>query len=118
MKGSMVILRPGEMPPERKEFDRPVELEEVRTAVGGDLEIIPYFDTIAYAGTVLHCVAFCNEHHKEQKLPVNGGATVAWERSRRRSGVEGLAQEAGLPKDWLGGSVAVIFGDKEFMASL
>jgi hypothetical protein len=116
MRGSMILFRPGHEP-ELRELDRPPTLEELRDGVGGDLERVLYFETIAFAGTVLNCIAFCNEHGKQDHLPINEGATAAWERAVQRSGHE-LRDKSGTLKDWLVGPVIVLFGDREFMDSL
>lgn len=117
MHGSLVILRPEKNEPELCEFSRPLRADELHAAVGGYFEVVPGFVTVAYGGTVLDCVAFCNENGKLDHLPINQLATITWARALRRVGEE-LYGEGNTPKDWLVGNVAVVFGDREFMREL
>jgi hypothetical protein len=118
MRGTMLIFRPGNSAPEAKHYKQSPSLEELHTAVGGYLEIVPDFKTIAYAGTVMNCQALCNENGKLNHLPVNEGATYAWEHALRREGLSLLDDKTRTYKDYLVGQIAVLFGDAEFMASL
>jgi hypothetical protein len=56
------------------EQDTCPELEQLRDAVGGFIEAVPYFE---WFGT-RKCVAFCNEEGKLDGLPVNTVATYLW----------------------------------------
>jgi hypothetical protein len=116
----MVIIRPGDIDrdPEVVHYTRAVTAEELGTVIGGYVEAVPGFSTIGFAGVVMSCVAFCNEHGKLDKLPVNEPATAYWERSLRRQGMQLLDDKTQIPKDWLVGNVVVLFGDGEFMAAL
>ena len=118
MRGSMIIFHPSKHEPELREFDRPLKLEEMQAAVGGYIELVPGFRTIAFSGVVLDCVALANEYGKINKLPLNEAATLAWGHACRRSGWGELYQPDGIPRDWLVGDIAVVFGDREFMAEL
>jgi hypothetical protein len=100
------------------EFDRPLTLEELQTVIGGNVQAVPSFSTIAFGGVVMDCIALCNEDGKRDHLPINQGATVAWERALRRVGLQLLDDKTKTPTDFLVGNVAVIFGDREFMAEL
>jgi hypothetical protein len=117
MRGTMIVFHPDKPEPDLREFDRPLTLDELRDAVGGYFEPVPRFKTIAYGGTVLDCIAFCNENGKEDHLPINDRATIIWNMALRRVGQE-LYDPSGIPKDWLVGNVAVVFGDREFMREL
>ena len=101
-----------------REYNRPPTLEELRHAAGGDLELVHGFDSIAYAGIILHCVAFCDEHGKLEQRPLNELATSLWAQALRRQGMELIDDKTLKPVDWLVGPVAVLFGDKEFMSEL
>lgn len=118
MRGSMIIFHPSKPEPELREFDRPLTGQELHNVVGGYIEVVPGFRTVAYCGVVLDCVAFCNEDGKRDKLPLNEFATLAWGRACHRSGLGELYQPDGIPKDWLVGDIAVVFGDREFMREL
>jgi hypothetical protein len=116
MRGSMLIFEPGKLA-EHREFDRALTLEELRTAVGGDIEHVQGFETVNFGGAWISCVAFCNEHGKLDHLPINNAATMAYERAVRRLGGTLRAPDSTFI-EWLAGPVAVIFGDAEFMAEL
>jgi hypothetical protein len=119
MRGSMVLFRPGGISnsPEVHSFDRAPTLDELQAAVGGDIEKVPGFGSIGYGGTVLDCVALCNEHGKLNRLPVNQSATIAWEEAVRRRG-KTLRNSDGEFTKYLVGPVIVLFGDRAFMGSL
>lgn len=95
-----------------KQLDRPPSIDELQEAVGGYIEVIPFFDSIAYAGVVMHCVAFCNEDGKREALPINDRANTLWHRALERNGMRQLM------RDQLVGPIAVVFGDRELMAEL
>jgi hypothetical protein len=121
MKGVGLIYKPGEALPERLEFDRPPELQELQAAIGGGyLELVPGFTSIAQWGKFfprrrLRCVAFVDEHGKldHKNLPFNPAATLLWEDAEHR-----VRDEHGDYVDYLVGPVLVLFGDDEFMESL
>jgi hypothetical protein len=118
MRGTMILMRP-ELQPELRTFDRAPTLEELQAVVGGDVQEVPSFRTIGFGDTVMDCVALCNEHGKADHLPINRNATIAWARALRRSGEGELYDDkSNTPKDWLVGTVAVLFGDREFMGEL
>lgn len=73
MTRTMTILRPDG----RKDIhDLPEtgELTAMQEAVGGYIELVPYFET--FEGEP--CEAYCNEEGKLHGLPVNGPATAYW----------------------------------------
>jgi len=118
LRGTMITIRPDAgIPVEVKGFARGPTLAELRTAVGGKLELVPGFVTIIYGGVVMDCKALCNEHGKLDGLPINNMATLVWERALRRTGA-GLLGEHDKLRDWLVGPVVVLFGDKDFMEAL
>lgn len=126
MKGTMLIFRPNEPTPEQKDYASSPTLDELKTAIGGGwLELVPGFNSIAIgirggqSGVVINCRAFCDEEGKRKHLPPNDIATIAWDQALRRKGSPGILDaHSGMPIDRLCGTVAVLFGDKEFMASL
>lgn len=100
MKGTMTIIK-VDGTTEVKTYDgAPQPLEDLNAAVGGWIELIPYFDK--YKGEP--CIAYCNEEGKLDGLSFNEEATLLWEK------------QIGNPiDDILVGNVAIIQGDKEFM---
>lgn len=122
MQGIGLIFRPETMEPEVRRFARANcdTLKVLQGAVGGHIELVGGFDTIEHDGDVRECAAFCNEEGKLEGLPINGIATVLWDRALKRQGGTGLWQhgEKTAPADVLVGSVIVVYGDAEFMAAL
>jgi hypothetical protein len=110
MRGFMLILKPG-FELDLRAFDRPPALEDLQAGVGDYFQAVPSFDTISYGGTVLNCIAFCNEHGKLDHLPINEGATIAWEGALQRSVMSSATRAACRSGDRF-------VGDREFMASL
>jgi hypothetical protein len=92
-------------------------LDRLMAAVGGgNVEIVPGFDTIEYADNVVPCVAFCDKEAKFKRQPINRDATIMWDAALLRSGSPGLLKPGGHITDYLCGQVAVVLGDAEFMA--
>lgn len=103
MKGALTIIHPsGEIT--RKEYTAEIPLEDLNKAVGGYIELVPYFND--YKG--VNCRAFCNEYGKINGLPYNEPATALWERAFGKS----------VRPDFLVGSIAIVTGDREFMSEL
>jgi len=96
----------------QKVLDRPPDVGELQAAVGGFLEIVPWFDSIGYGGVVMHCVVFCDEDGKHKELPPNERASKLWHRALERNRMRTLI------RDQLVGPVAVVFGDRELMSEL
>ena len=78
-------------------FDALPSLEVLQKAVGGYIEVIPYF--VKYKGE--DCIALCNEEGKLNDLPLNTGANLLWFSQRPRPPLT----------DVLVGDVAIITGD-------
>jgi hypothetical protein len=121
MQGSILIYKPGMRKPEVRNFERALNLDDLKDAIGGGyLEHVPSFDTIEHDGKLHRCHAFCDEHGKldyrpgkplpHQPDPPNERATLLWMLALRRRGY--------IPSDFLVGQIAVIIGDAEFMAEL
>jgi hypothetical protein len=105
MKGKMVtIMLDGKMSCE--ELKRP-DSDKFHAAVGGWLELVPYFDTFLWDGELRKCAVFCDEEGKQKGKEPNIMATILWQmaQDRRRVTVE----------DHLVGNICVVFGDHEFM---
>jgi hypothetical protein len=124
MRGTIVTIKPP-CTPESREYDRAPTLDELRAAVGGGyIEVIPHFTTIQWyasgetPGIVLNCVAFCDEYGKLEHQPLNELATEMWAEALRRQGIELIDDKTKKPKDWLVGQIAIVWGDREFMAAL
>lgn len=101
MAGIMTIIK-ADGGLEKKALDTAPKLEALQAAVGGYIEVVPYFDT--YLGQ--KAVAYCNEDGKLKGLPVNEQATRFW----------GYALRPVMPLfDVLVGDVVVLTGDEEFL---
>jgi len=74
--------------------------------------VVPGFRTIAYSSVVMDCHAFCDEDGKRKQLPINELANALWDQALRRTGAMNVMG------DVLVGQIAVVFGDREFMAAL
>jgi hypothetical protein len=98
-------------------IERPDLLQKI---VGGYIEVVPGFDTIEVNGKIVSCVAFANEEGKlaHLSLPHNHTATALWERALRRRGATLLLPNSSGLSDHLVGSVALVYGDAAFIASL
>lgn len=95
------------------QFDAPVSLETLQSAVGGYIEVVPGLDRIQppdKLGGTVPCVAFCNEEGKLNGLPYNERATKAW--------ADCLNVSLDDIGDMLVGPVIVLYGDGEFMSSI
>jgi hypothetical protein len=110
MKGQSTIYHPDGTQDIRPFRGESPSLDFLQQAVGGDIEVVPYFGTIEHGGKVVRCAVFCNEHGKMNRLPVNRPVTSLWQAAQQRSGVE-IA-------DRLVGRVVVLTGDDEFMEAL
>lgn len=113
MKGTILTFKPFADAPEVATVDGPPDLPLLKAAIGGGyLEVVPRFNTIAHDGVRHRCVAFCDEDGKLKQLPVNRPATLLWNAAMLRS------HGCGCDPDYLVGQIAVVFGDKEWMAAL
>jgi hypothetical protein len=119
MKGSLITIAPGdaELAPVR---DLAVDdIETMHDAVGGFIEAVPGFLSIEHDGAVRRCVAFCDEDGKRKKSPINVLATDLWHRALvRRGDPRGLQRPGGGLADYLVGTIAIVYGDPEFMRAL
>lgn len=79
-------------------------LDQLRAAVGGAIEVIPFFTK--FEGR--ECVAFCHEEGKLEGLAANPVAQGLWERAVRRR----------ISADYLVGPIAIITGDAELLRAL
>jgi hypothetical protein len=80
------------------------KLAELQAAVGGYIEVIPYFET--YNGE--KCVAFCNEEGKLKGFPPNHEAHRLWQKAVGRA----------ISNDYLVGDIFIIVGDEKFLEAL
>jgi hypothetical protein len=91
----------------------PPTLDALQAAIGGGyLELVPQFNTLREGEHLIRCVAFCDEEGKLKNLPFNHQATTLWREAQQRAGGYGLLS------DVLVGSVAIVFGDRDFMGKL
>lgn len=103
MKGHMIVLSTSGAE-SITVIDRPPPLDVLQNAVGGYLQLVPYFDK--YEGK--ECVVFCNEEGKLHGLLYNQKATQAWRK----------AVEPHVLMDMLVGNVVIITGDTELLDAL
>lgn len=82
-------------------------LDWLQSKVGGNIEAVPYWDTIADDKGTHKCVVFCNEEGKLNQLPFNDVATHFWHRYQSQP-----------VSDFLVGNIVIIWGDDELMESL
>lgn len=115
MKGTMLIFQADAQRPSAVTLAGPPGIQQLQKAVGGYIEVVPYFDTIEHDGAVHRCAAFCNEEGKLNGLEFNARATTLWDAALRRAGGPGLGCR---PVDVLVGPVVVIFGDRQLMEAL
>lgn len=112
MRGTMIVI-PVEGDPIATPLREPPTLDQLKEAVEGHIEVIPYFNTVIYGDVVMDCIAFCNETGKLKELPPNQSATRVWAMSIER--ITGSKQTL---KDILVGNIAIVFGDRELMEQM
>jgi hypothetical protein len=114
MRGRVTIIPPGMTPIEHREITNAPKLGELQTLVGGFIELVPFWNTIADNGSRVPCFAFCNEDGKNLGLPRNRRADDLW--------IESIAVDHRRDRtptgDYLVGTVVVISGDKEFLDAM
>ena len=77
MQGTIITL-PSRGPPVGKTINESPTLERLKAAVGGgDIELVPGFDTIEYGGEIVPCIAFCDKESKLKSRPTNHDAVPA-----------------------------------------
>lgn len=101
MKGTLTTINPDGSRNIVQYRNRTIPLEDLKTAVGGHIEVVPAFNCFQDK----FCVAFCNEDGKNMDLAYNTVATGLW-----------LIQCPVL--DYLAGPIAIVQGDEEFMKEL
>jgi hypothetical protein len=113
MRGKLLVFEPYAPTPRVYEYhDKPIKLQDLNAAVGGYIEVVPYFDSLPVDGGRVPCRAFCNEHGK-----LNGGSP--WNDVANALWRDALAyQNLGPIDDYLVGSIAVVVGDEAFMEAL
>lgn len=105
MQGNLTIIKTNGTKVEEA-LTAPPGLDWLQSAVGGNIETVPYM--VVFNGQP--CVAFCNEEGKLHHLQVNEIASEAW--------------RAGLPAgfqpldDVLVGDVVILTGDDDFLEAL
>lgn len=116
MQGRMTVIAPGAAPVETHYTAEP-PLEDLQKAVGGYIEIVPYWNTMPVfgsGGARMRCIVFCNEHGKNDGLPFNTLATRLW-----RDAIRAEFHTDRTPgDDYLAGPVAILTGDEEFFAAM
>jgi hypothetical protein len=93
-----------------KPIDGPSTLEYLQAAVDGlDVEMVPGFETIEYAETVVDCIAFADQDAKVKGKLINRDASVLWDAALLRAGYPGLIKADGRIADMVCGQLAVVF---------
>jgi hypothetical protein len=117
-KGTIVQLNPDGTRTEIA-IEGPPTLDKLKDAIGGGyIELVPRFNSFRHGDQLVSCVAFCDEDGKYKHMPINRPATALWDEALRRTGHPGLIEPSGKIADFLVGTIAVVFGDKRFMAAL
>lgn len=73
----MIVIDPTQGTSARL-LDRPATLAELQEAVGGWIELVPWWHTWHAEGDE-PCQVFCNEEGRLRKLPLNEAATALWQ---------------------------------------
>ena len=119
MKGKMLVFQPdhdhGQLPAVT-EYRQPIGAGDLQKALGGYIEIVPYWDTFEVDGERVPAVVWCNENGKALYLPRNRYMTTLWDHALYAKGMSRI--ESGQELDFLVGPIAVTIGDAAFMESL
>jgi hypothetical protein len=95
---SMIVL------PQPKILTSQPPLEMLQYGVGGNIELIPYFNNLYQRP----CVAFCNEYGKQLMMKPNKLAQKLWEESLGRPILE----------DHLVGNIVIIVAEPSFLREM
>jgi hypothetical protein len=87
----------------------------LQEAVGGFIEIVPFWDQWTHEGNTVPCIVYCNEEGKIRKLPVNEEATKQWAHAVKATLPDMIGRV--LP-DILVGDVVICHGDETFMREM
>jgi hypothetical protein len=119
MKGTIVVIAPN-LPPKLTHTTAAPDLDVLKGAVGGYIELVPYFTSIEWPrdGVRRACVAFCNEDGKRLKLSRNTLADLFWHEAWVRDPISIALRSLSPAPDFLVGTVVVLYGDSEFMSEL
>jgi hypothetical protein len=109
VKGTLLLYRPGKRDPEVSDFALEPTLEEVERTIGGPLETVAGFLSIAHRGIVHRCVAVADGEARAKNTPLNVTATLLWDAALRRDFGITLVRADGPRADALFGNVAVLF---------
>lgn len=113
MRGSIQPIPSNPTLPDRTALlGRLVTLDELRNAVGGDIEIILDFDTISRMGERQPCMVFCNKRAQSENLHQNDWASIRWRNARNHKDLKDGKHCV------ISGPVVVLTGDEEFMKAL
>lgn len=113
MKGYMRIINTDGSGSTR-ELDKPPELDELRDAVGGWIELVPYFQCVVEGPDqerIDECIVYCNEEGKIRNMAHNAKASRMWRDAQLRKFGTSLS-------DTLMGPIVILWGDKTFMLTM
>jgi hypothetical protein len=101
----MYIIKPVDaFLPKPIELKKQPTLHQLRSGVEGNIELVPYFNSL-YTRS---CVAFCNEDGKRLGLIPNIYAQFCWALSIGRD----------ITEDYLVGNIVVIIADPNFLKDM
>jgi hypothetical protein len=126
MRGKVVVMKPGGT--DEENFRKPNITE---TPIGNPLNLSALLDVIKDGldgGDLEHvkdftrwdgerCVAFCDEHGKNKKLPYNYYATTMLWINQSRDASQG-GNVFLIHQDWIAGPLVIIVGDDELLRAL
>jgi Domain of unknown function (DUF3846) len=78
----------------------------LKTAVGGWIETLPYFNKFEVDGKQKSCVAYCNEEGKLTGLPYNAPARALWLDALKKK--DGSLDHIDLTRTRLASNVAIV----------
>ena len=115
----LLVYHPDDCQPKSDQLYGLPSLAMLQQAVGGEIEVVPGFDSISREGIVHRCIAYCDKDGKQRGRTLNAWATALWHSALLRHGYErGLRRADGTIADWLVGAVVVICGKEAAIARL
>jgi len=112
MRGTILSISPDGVETARQ-FEGEATLDDLQAAIGGgSVQVVPLFDIFQHGEDWHRCVVFCDEDGKVNNLTFNPKAQLHWQLAYNASGHLGALDDA------LVGTVAIVWGDPDFMEAL